>query len=370
MVSAPAINSTDLASGRVDLVSGADGHTIQSLYSGETGDYFGTSVAGPPPGTSFSEHAFLVGAPRHKTGNKRTGRVYVFDSSGTLLSTIDGANSGDHFGTAVAFIGDINGDSISDFIVGSPKNDDTDSNAGRVDIYDGYSYDTITTLLGHKAKSRFGQTVAGEGYLDDDGYPDFLVGATHFENSNRKQTGRVYAYSGKNKTNLWHKTGKQTKQRLGSFLSITEDVNCNGYNDVLIGSPKYSSPNIYRSGQLLICSGNNKSLIAATNGTQEKSRFGISACVLYGDDNTPTIFAGASCAAATNQSETGCVFDIDLTECSATTQRLQQHGNSHFFTTDSNRPAKTGLSENMQYYLGDILNLPIDRPVLSIHPRK
>ncbi|MDG2053101.1 MAG: integrin alpha [Phycisphaerales bacterium] len=369
MVSAPAIKNTDFAGGRVDLVSGADGHTIQSLYSGETGDYFGTSIAGPPPGTSFSNHTLLVSAPYHKTGNKRKGRIYIFDRSGTLLSTIDGANSGDRFGHSVAFTGDINGDSVSDFIVGSPKNDDANSNAGRVDIYDGSSYDTITTLLGHKEKSRFGQTVAGAGYLDDDGYSDFVVGATHFGNSNGTKIGRVYAYSGKHKTELWHKTGKQAKDKLGSFLSITEDVNCNGYNDVLIGSPKHSSPELNESGQLLVCSGNNKSLITISTGTQAESRYGISACVLYGGDNTPTIYAGASHAVTTNQSATGCVFDIDLTECSATTQRLQQHGDSHFFTTGRDQPAKTNLSDNMKYYLGNILNLPIDRPVLSIHSR-
>ena len=370
MVSAPAIKSIDLAGGRVDLVSGADGHTIQSLYSGETGDHFGRSIAGPPPGSSLSDHNLIVGAPCHKTNNKRKGRIYIFNRSGALLSTIDGANSGDRFGYSVAFTGDINRDSVSDFIVGSPKNDDADSNAGRADIYDGHSYENITTLLGHKENSRFGQTVAGIGYLDDDIYPDFVVGATRFGNSNGSKIGRVYAYSGKHKTVLWRKTGKQPNEQLGSFLSITEDVNCDSYNDVLIGSPKHSSSELNQSGQLLVCSGNDRSLISISTGTQAECRYGISACVLYGGDNNHTIYAGASHAITTNQSATGCVFDIGLTECPSTTQRLQQHGNSHFFTTGRNQPAKTILSDNMQHYLGGILNLPIDRPLLSIHPRK
>jgi hypothetical protein len=94
----------------------------------------------------------------------------------------------DRFGSAIADIGDVNGDGIVDLAVGAPNDDDGPVNAGAVWILfmrmDGKveSKQKISSNSGGfdgnlDTDDQFGAAVAGIGDLDNDGTPDIAVGA-------------------------------------------------------------------------------------------------------------------------------------------------------------------------------------------------
>ncbi|WP_437590934.1 hypothetical protein [Sorangium sp. So ce1000] len=103
----------------------------------ESGDRFGAALAVAVRGT-FGDSYLLVGAPGERFGGVKSGYVTAFRWNGSSgLEYFDGfsnagfsggAANGDEFGSALA-AGDIDGDEISDIVVGAPNS------AGRGAVY-------------------------------------------------------------------------------------------------------------------------------------------------------------------------------------------------------------------------------------------
>ncbi len=94
----------------------------------------------------------------------------------------------DRFGSAVADIGDMNGDGIPDLAVGAPNDDDGADNAGAVWILmmqaDGKvdGWQKVSGSAGGfggnlDADDHFGAAITGIGNLDNSGLGDLAVGA-------------------------------------------------------------------------------------------------------------------------------------------------------------------------------------------------
>ncbi len=97
-------------------------------------------------------------------------------SSRNLLTT-NGANQGDDHGYSVARAGDVNGDGLSDIIVGAPG---YSSGTGQAHVYFGGPFadnQPDLTLTGQQSGDRFGSSVAGAGDVNGDGYADLVVGS-------------------------------------------------------------------------------------------------------------------------------------------------------------------------------------------------
>lgn len=101
-------------------------------------DLFGSSVA------IYGDYV-LVSAPKEDTTATDAGSVYLFkrnsDSNVSQLSKIQASNAGanDEFGTAISLYGDY-------FVVGTPLEDTTDTDAGSVYLFKRNSDDNITQL--------------------------------------------------------------------------------------------------------------------------------------------------------------------------------------------------------------------------------
>lgn len=128
----------------------------------------------------------LVVTSRGLSGQNQPGSVYIhrMNADGTVRETTSFSISSPNFGTDVASIGDVNGDGVTDLVVGSNV---ADGGNGAVFVIflnsDGSMQSNVkigTSLNGGPPLTDdniFGASVAGLGDLDGDGIPDVGVGA-------------------------------------------------------------------------------------------------------------------------------------------------------------------------------------------------
>jgi hypothetical protein len=164
--------------------------------------YFGQSVTslGDFDGDGIGDLA--VGARKDSTAVYRAGAVYILrlNANGTVKSNgitqiTSGTNGGptlasrDYFGNAVSNVGDIDGDGVTDLVVGATGDDTGGTQRGATYVVrlnaDGTVKTNGLTKLAHNLNggptladfNSFGSSVAGLGDFDADGVADLIVGA-------------------------------------------------------------------------------------------------------------------------------------------------------------------------------------------------
>ncbi|XP_058231875.1 integrin alpha-IIb isoform X1 [Hemibagrus wyckioides] len=182
------------AAGSVKIYDGAyalryNFRSIMTLMGSQVASYFGHCVAVTDV-NSDGRDDILVGAPlfmEHLSTHKlrEVGQVYVYlQKEGYRFSqkpdqTLSGTHSYGHFGITIAPLGDINYDGFNDVAVGAPGAGD----GGLVFIYMGQSHG-LNPQYGQVIKSpfqslapAFGFSIRGGTDIDNNGYPDVIVGA-------------------------------------------------------------------------------------------------------------------------------------------------------------------------------------------------
>jgi hypothetical protein len=166
----------------------------------DDGDHFGHALAGLGDLDGDGSRDLLVGAPDDDDGGTNRGALWLLflDDVGLVqrqakLSTFAGGFTGalsdqDRFGSAVAELGDLDGDGVGEIAVGAEQDDDGGSNRGAVWIL---FLDRTGAVRAHQKISateggfagplldgdRFGSALAGLGDLDGDRIADLAVGA-------------------------------------------------------------------------------------------------------------------------------------------------------------------------------------------------
>ncbi|NES42231.1 hypothetical protein [Moorena sp. SIO2C4] len=267
--------------GSLDLstLDGTNGFLLTSSVAGNLAG-FSVSSAGDINGDGIKDFAIGVpGSDSPLTDNSSAGKTYVvFGGSGVgatgtldlssipssdpktgfVINGIDEGSSldlGDRAGWSVSDAGDVNGDGVSDLIIGAPFVDsDTQTDVGEAYVVFGGT-DVAGTgnldlasldgtngfaITGIEANGLLGSSVSYAGDLNKDGFADVAIGA--------KGAGKVYVLFGSEELGTTGSVDLSTlngedglviegTDSLGFSVSGAKDVNSDSIDDLVIGAP-------------------------------------------------------------------------------------------------------------------------------------
>ena len=221
--------------------------------SDQAGAWFGFPVAtaGDVNGDGYSD--VIVGADGYDNGQTDEGRAYVYLGSAAGLAanpawTAESDQASAYFGIAVATAGDVNGDGYADVIVGANRYDNGETDEGRAYVYLGSAAGLAATAAwtaeSDQAGASFGYSVATAEDVNGDGYADVIVGAYLYDNG-QPDEGRAYVYlgsaAGLATTATWTAESDQMSANFGYSMAPAGDVNGDGFADVIVGAYAYDN---------------------------------------------------------------------------------------------------------------------------------
>jgi hypothetical protein len=240
----------------------------ETSFTGEgADDLSGWSVAAAGDVNGDGLGDFLIGAPYQGESGTNAGQVYLFfgraEGWGQSISlsqadaSFTGEAAGDYAGFALAGVGDVNGDSFDDFLIGAYNNAAAGSSAGRVYLLYGKAEgwmqntplsqaDVIFTAEGEA--NMVGYALAAAGNVNGDAYADLLIGAWGKDYESQKRAGAAYLILGRETFTPTFSLsqadasflGETGESWLGYSLAGVGDVDGNGLDDLLLAAPNDS----------------------------------------------------------------------------------------------------------------------------------
>jgi hypothetical protein len=168
----------------------------------------------------------------------------VSGKDGSLIFSLQSPNPtvNGSFGFRLAAIGDVSGDGIPDLLVGAHAEDVYEFHyCGRAYVFSGadgrlllsiippYLSDSVTTL---------GWSAAGLGDMNGDGIPDFILGSDGIDVGENQYQGQAYIFSGRNGRLITTLDTPHPEPHAGfaDLLAGVGDLNGDGLQDILVAA--------------------------------------------------------------------------------------------------------------------------------------
>lgn len=187
-----------------------------------------------------------------------------------LLLTLPGASSNDLFGNSVAGAGDFDNDGFDDIVVGAPM---AGGGAGSATVFSGANGSVIATFWGNSLGDNFGASVDGAGDFDNDGFDDIVVGAPNVATSGAN-SGSAVVISGQTQTPIVTFNGLATGDMFGASVAGMGDFNNDGFDDIVVGAPNESGFFATLRGSVTVYSGQSQAAAATYFGPATNALMG------------------------------------------------------------------------------------------------
>jgi len=227
----------------------------------------------------------------------------------TLLGQRTGPSLDLAYGQGIDYIGDIDGDGVDDYLIGSPQIKrsltfpPSPAAPGYATVYSGATGTALfPAYVGALATDMAGYEVAGLGDTDGDLVPDFAIASPQLTLPPAPVpapvgTGVVRVYSGATGALLSTTSGYFAGDDYGFAMAGGADFNNDGYGDLLVGAPGLSGQNYGYAEILLLGPGGTvqrQTFRGAGTGANQDSQFGFSVAIgeLTGD-GVPDVAVGA-----------------------------------------------------------------------------
>ena len=177
----------------------------------------------------------------------------------------------DQTGSCVSRLGDINNDGVPDFAIGAPcYNVVSTSSAGQIRVYSGANGLPLYTIEGTQSFERVGEMFASAGDVNNDGVPDIVVGHSRYDVSGPDANqGKVVVYSGSTGSPIWTYYAPTNENYFGVSVDGAGDVNNDGYDDIIAGGfGVRGGPANDFLGVARVFSGQNGTVLYSYTGTQ------------------------------------------------------------------------------------------------------
>jgi len=240
------------------------------ITGGKATESFGLSLGGGAQLDADAYADLLIGAKDASVSGTKRGAAYVVKGAAraatlpeviTLANarvvTIVGGSSNSAFGTALGYVGDVNKDGEREVAISDPG---VSSGAGAVYLFNlktppasvSDAVGTVVNNVASAASDAFGAAVACAATLDPitgadlngDGYPDLVAAST---TAGATGVGAAYEIAGGGSPALetskatYTFTGPAAAPSFAATVLFAKDVNGDGFVDVIIGDPQYSS---------------------------------------------------------------------------------------------------------------------------------
>lgn len=222
------------------------------LIASGPGTAYGCALAILPHPETGEFPALLIGEVVY--GASQTGRAELrpgqWDGVSFATHTYNGTGSTENFGARVADAGDVNRDTFSDFLISSPGFTGVGEGArGKVTLYLGDTNGPTASpwvAEGDQLIERYGSTIAGRGDVNRDGYQDVLVGTPYWDSPTAQDCGKVWFYPGGPSglgAATWSRSGTVAGEQFGMNVAMVGDLDADGYSDIAIGAETSLSGN-------------------------------------------------------------------------------------------------------------------------------
>ena len=209
------------------------------------------------------------------------------------VRTLNGPHDQARFGSSVAVLGDLDGDGRPELLVGAPGVRGVGRRSGEATVHKGADGAVLWRMQGEGAWSELGSSVAAVGDVDQDGCPDFAVGAC-FDGEGNSREGSAVVYSGRTGRPLRVYFGEAPREAAGTALCALGDLDGDGISELAVGAPGWSRDG-FRCGIVRIYSLGSGELLHAIQGVAADGLCGT-ALAQAGDvdrDGRPDLMVGA-----------------------------------------------------------------------------